>query len=123
MKKISKVLALVLVLVVSVCVLAGCGSPEDKAVKVVENFMDAMIDLDYERAVSYCYDSDLERQVDYAIEENGREWQTAEYVITSVEVDGDIIEVDVDVETERDEEVLYFELEEIDGDWFIVNIY
>ncbi|MBE7025422.1 MAG: hypothetical protein E7408_05150 [Ruminococcaceae bacterium] len=123
MKKFTKVLALALVLVMAICSFTACGSDEDKVEKTVKDFLDAMIANDEDKALSYCDGRNVESQVEYALEEYGRQWRDVEYgdeVVVVIDEDGEA-EVEIDCFHDEDQEKLTFILERIDGKWKIVD--
>ena len=118
MKKITKILALMLVLVMGVCMFTGC-SDESKVEGIAEDFMDALADGDGEAAAELCDGKEMKSEARKTAE---RLEGILEYEITDVEVDGDeaIVRMEVTVEDDTDDGSIDFE--KIDGDWKIVDI-
>ena len=133
MKKITKILALALVLTMCVCMFTACGSkvdseateeevnPEVEAIKsVVEDFMDAMANGDVDKAAESCYGEEMEKE----LERYDGAWEGMEYEIKKVEVKGDEneahVKVEITLDGEKDSETI--KLGKIDGEWFIGDL-
>ncbi len=135
MKKMTKLMALVLVLVMALCAFTACGSEEDKVKKVAEKFMDAYLELNFEKAAEYC-DGDTADQVsemasyfDYLdedeVKEAKEEAKGIKCDITNVEIDEEEGTATVDMtmtNVDGDEEEAGLGMEKIDGDWKIVDL-
>lgn len=132
MKKFTKILALALVLVMGVCVLAGCGGTESKVEKSVKNFCDGMLDCNFEKAAKYVGDDGVKEEILEVAEmyeedpdlkdEYLEEMAGSSYKIGDIDVDDD--EATAEVTWKQDGEMFEqtFELEKIDGEWLIVNV-
>ena len=118
MKKLAKILALMLVLVMGVCMFTGC-SDESKVEGVVEDFMDALADGDGEAAAELCDDDVLKKQAKAAAKSMEDE---LEYEIKDVEVDGNKATVEVEITLDGDTDEDTIRLEKVDGDWMIVGL-
>ena len=130
MKKITKILALMLVLVMGVCMFTGC-SDESKVEGVVEDFMDAIIDAEFDEAAELVGDKETKaelKNMQKMIDENSDakeqyldEAEGAEYEIKDVKVDGDEATVEVEVSKDDESRTVEYELEKVDGDWLIMD--
>ena len=130
MKKITKILALMLVLVMGVCMFTGC-SDESKVEGVVEDFMDAIIDAEFDEAAELVGDKETKaelKNMQKMIDENSDakeqyldEAEGAEYEIKDVKVDGDEATVEVEVSKDDESSTVEYKLEKVDGDWLIMD--
>ena len=130
MKKITKILALMLVLVMGVCMFTGC-SDESKVEGVVEDYMDAIIDAEFDEAAELVGDDEGKAQLENMqkmIDENSEfeeeyldSVEDTEYEIKNVKVDGDEATVEVEVSKDDDSSTLELKLEKVDGDWLIME--
>lgn len=118
MKKLTRILALLLVLVMGVCAFTAC-SPEKKVEKVVKNFMDSLTDGDIDKAADYCDDDALELVRSF----DGEDFEGMKYEITDVDVDGETATVEGNITLKgEDPDEMIIELEKDGSDWVIVEL-
>ena len=130
MKKITKILALMLVLTMGVCMFTGC-SDESKVEGVVEDFLDAIIEAELDEAIELVGDDKAkarmeEKQKEFDKDSEAKEeyldsMEGMEYEIKDVKVDGDEATVEVELSQDDDSRTMEFELEKVDGDWLIMD--
>ena len=130
MKKFTKVLSLVLVLVLSVCMFTACGkSDEELVTEVVDGYMAAAKAADMKKAAEYCagetYDAVIASVEEFTNSEYAEMLKEmmagVEYTINSVEVNGDAATVNYTVSALGQESEDTLDLKKIDGDWKIVG--
>ena len=63
MKKLAKILALMLVLTMGVCMFTGC-SDESKVEGVVEDYMDAMLDAEFDEAAELVGNDEVKAELE-----------------------------------------------------------
>ena len=145
MKKLAKILALMLVLTMGVCVFTACDSKvdldepektvdseEEAIISVVEDYIDAIIDAEFDEAAELVGNDEtkagmekMQEMIDEdpeAKEEYLDSMESLEYEIKDVKVDGDEATVKVEVTNDDKSKTGEFELEKIDGDWKIVEV-
>ena len=131
MKKLAKILALMLVLTMGVCMFTGC-SDEGKVEGVVEDYLDAIIDAEFDEAAELVGDDEAKAEMEdmqkMSDEDSEREekyldsMEGTEYEIKDVKVDGDKATVEVELSKDDESSTMEFEVEKVDGDWLIMNI-
>jgi len=134
MKKFSKILALMLTLVMCVCMFTGCGE-KSEIVEVVSKYYDGLISGELDKAAE-CVGDEGVKDVILELHEHIKDDADAkkEYLDgvadTKYEVVEDTIEVEdakatvkVNLNENGTENKVTVELEEIDGEWLIVNTY
>ena len=130
MKKITKILALMLVLTMGACMFTGC-SAESEVQGVVEDYLDAVFDGDLEDAIELVNDGELkdamtethkriQKDSEYK-EEYLDDVEGIEYEIKDVKVDGKEAEVEIELTDDDDSRTMHLKLKKIDGDWLIVG--
>lgn len=131
MKKVTKILALALVLVMAVCSFAACGSDKDSVEKTVKGYIEAVKDMDFEKAMDYCggelYDEakesmgEMESQMGDYGEVYKSVMEDLEYEIGDIKIDGDEATAEFTMSVMGQEESGELLLEKIDGKWKIVG--
>lgn len=134
MKKITKILALALVLTMCVCMFTACGD-KSKIVDTVTNYYEAMIAGELDKAAQLVGDEDLKESLEYLHDEMQsddfvKETYMAEVEDNSYEILEDTVEVEdnkatvkVRVNDGNNDSFVTVELEEFDGEWLVVETY
>ena len=132
MKKFSKILALMLTLVMCVCMFTGCGD-ESEIVEVVSKYYDGLISGELDKAAECVGNEDIKDTMlelqgymkdDAEVKESyleGVEGTKYEIIEDTIEVEDAKATVKVNVIDDGMEKKVTVELEEVDGEWLIVN--